>query len=70
MNELFLKARNEELGQKALKELNDAGLKNVRYHQLDIDNQQSIERFAKYIKETYQGLDVLINNAAIQLDVK
>ena len=45
------------------------GLTNIRYHQLDIDDQKSIENFAKYIKDTYQGLDVLINNAAIAYKV-
>ena len=63
------KARNEELGNKALSELNKLGLTNIRYHQLDIDNQQSIDNFAKYIKDKYQGLDVLINNAAIAYKV-
>ena len=45
------------------------GLTNVRFHQLDIDDQKSIDTFAKYIKDTYQGLDVLINNAGIAYKV-
>ena len=52
----------------ACKELEKEGVK-VKFHQLDIDNQESIETFAKYIKDTYNGLDVLINNAAIAYKV-
>ena len=47
-----------------------AGLTNVRYHQLDISDKESIANFAKYIKDTHQGLDVLINNAAIAFKVR
>lgn len=65
---VYLTARNEELGQKALNELKAQNLTNVRYHQLDIDSQESINTFATYLKDTCQGLDVLINNASIQLD--
>jgi carbonyl reductase 1 len=62
------KARDTELGLNACKELEKEGVK-VKFHQLDIDNQESIETFAKYIKDTYNGLDVLINNAAIAYKV-
>lgn len=61
---VYLTARNEELGKKALRELEEANVK-AQFHQLDIDNQESIDRFAKYIKEKHGGLDILINNAAI-----
>lgn len=62
------KARNEELGKNALKELEKVNVK-AHFHQLDIDNQESIDRFAKYIKEKHGGLDILINNAAIAFKV-
>jgi len=62
------KARNEELGLKALKELTLNG-ENIQFHQLDIDNQESIAKFANFIKEKHQGLDILINNAAILYSV-
>ncbi|RMZ93711.1 carbonyl reductase [NADPH] 1-like, partial [Brachionus plicatilis] len=61
---VYLTARNKELGEKAVKELEAEGLK-VAFHQLDIDNQESIDRFAKHLKEKHQGLDLLVNNAAI-----
>ena len=42
---------------------------NIRFHQLDIDNAESIAKFANFIKEKHQGLDILINNAAILFPV-
>ncbi|CAF0910227.1 unnamed protein product [Brachionus calyciflorus] len=65
---VYLTARNEELGLKAVRELESQGLK-VSFHQLDIENLESINRFAKYIKEKHQGLDLLVNNAAIAYKV-
>ena len=53
------------MGKKALTEIKNLGISNVKYQQLDITDQKSIDRFAKYIKDTHGGLDVLINNAAI-----
>ncbi|XP_061163370.1 carbonyl reductase [NADPH] 1-like isoform X3 [Saccostrea echinata] len=62
--DVFLTSRNEELGKKAIQSLNDEGLF-PKYHQLDITDQTSIERFKDFIKGTYGGLDILINNAGI-----
>ena len=58
------KARNEEKGREAIKQLEELGLK-ANYHQLDIEDQDSIDRLAAYLKQTYGGLDVLVNNAAV-----
>lgn len=49
---------------KAVRDLEQQNLKTY-FHQLDIDNLESIQRFAKYLKEKYDGLDLLVNNAAI-----
>jgi carbonyl reductase 1 len=54
---------------KALKELTLNG-ENIQFHQLDIENQESIDKFANFIKEKHQGLDVLVNNAALLFPVK
>ena len=62
------KARNEELGMKALKELTPNG-ENIQFHQLDIENAKSIAKFADFIREKHQGLDILINNAGILFPV-
>ena len=61
-------SRNEELGQQAVKKLESEGLK-PKFHQLDIDSTESIERFKNYLSSTYGGLNVLINNAAIAYKV-
>ncbi|XP_049858337.1 carbonyl reductase [NADPH] 3-like [Schistocerca gregaria] len=65
---VYLTARDETRGLKAIEELKKNGL-NPKFHQLDIDNLESIKRFQDYIKEKYGGLDVLVNNAAIAYKV-
>jgi NAD(P)-dependent dehydrogenase (short-subunit alcohol dehydrogenase family) len=56
------------LGHKAVEDLAKEGLK-VNYHQLDIDNIESIQKCAEYIKSKHGGLDLLVNNAAIAYKV-
>ena len=63
------KARDQAAGQKAVEDLEKKGYK-VKFHQLDIDDQNSIKKFAGYIKDKYNGLDLLVNNAAIAYKVK
>ncbi|XP_076046160.1 carbonyl reductase [NADPH] 1-like isoform X2 [Oratosquilla oratoria] len=65
---VYLTARNEERGKAAVAELNKLGY-NPSFHLLDIDSKDSINTFAEYLKETYGGLDVLVNNAAIAYKV-
>ena len=62
--DVVLTARNEDLGKKAVQSLNEEGL-SPKFHQLDITDQASIGRFGDFIKNTYGGLDVLVNNAGI-----
>ena len=40
------------------------GLK-AKFHQLDIENMESIKHFADFLKTAHGGIDVLVNNAAI-----
>ncbi|XP_068235106.1 carbonyl reductase [NADPH] 1-like isoform X2 [Palaemon carinicauda] len=61
---VYLTSRDEGRGLAAVKNLNEAGHQ-AQYHQLDIDNIESIKKFAEYIKTKYGGFDVLVNNAAI-----
>ena len=61
---VYLTSRNENLGLSAVEQLDKEGIQ-VKYHQLDIEDDKSINRFAKYLKETHNGLDILVNNAAI-----
>lgn len=63
---VYLTARNEKLGKEAVESLKKEGL-NANFHQLEIDDDKSVETFAKYIKNTYGGLDILVNNAAIAI---
>lgn len=62
---VVLTARDEGRGRKATGDLHAANLKNVVFHQLDVADPDSVTEFAKWLKETYNGLDVLVNNAAI-----
>lgn len=62
-------ARDVGRGQEAVSKLKELGL-NPRFHQLDITDQASVDRFTDYIKNTYGGLDILVNNAAIFFEVK
>lgn len=61
---VYLTSRNENLGKAAVEELVKLGLQ-PKYHQLDIDDESSVVRLRDYMKETYGGLDVLVNNAAM-----
>jgi NAD(P)-dependent dehydrogenase (short-subunit alcohol dehydrogenase family) len=62
---VFLGARNEELGQKAVQSL---GFSNVSFVKVDISDSQSIQNSKNKILEVTDHLDLLINNAGIALD--
>nr|CAB3228059.1 carbonyl reductase [NADPH] 1-like [Phallusia mammillata] len=62
--DVYLTARNDERGQSAVKLIEGEGLK-VKYHQLDIDNVESIKKLSSIMMQQYNGIDVLINNAGI-----
>uniref|UniRef100_A0A914EDH0 Carbonyl reductase n=1 Tax=Acrobeloides nanus TaxID=290746 RepID=A0A914EDH0_9BILA len=66
---IYLLARNSALGESALTKLksesNGKQISEVKFHQLDITNDESSKRFAEYLKSTHGGLDVLVNNAGI-----
>ena len=42
----------------------------AKFHQCDIENIESLKKFALYLREKYGGIDVLVNNAAIHIRVK
>lgn len=62
---VFLGARNEELGQKAVQSL---GFSNISFIQVDVSDTQSIQNSKNNILEVTDHLDLLINNAGIALD--
>lgn len=51
-------------GEDAVKALSSEGLK-AMFHQLDINDLNSIKTAAAYFKGKYGGVDILINNAGI-----
>lgn len=48
----------------AINALKEKGM-NVHFHRLDVDDNVSIEKFGEFIINTYEGIDVLVNNAGI-----
>lgn len=61
---VYLTARNEERGLKAVKKLEELGLKPL-FHILDVTCEKSIQDFAAHISAHYTGIDVLVNNAGV-----
>ncbi|XP_049730773.1 carbonyl reductase [NADPH] 1 [Elephas maximus indicus] len=62
--DVVLTARDEARGRAAVQQLQAEGL-SPRFHQLDIDNLQSIRALRDFLRREYGGLDVLVNNAGI-----
>lgn len=62
--DVILTARDQTRGQDAAAVLEKEGL-HPKFHQLDIDDQESINRLRQFLVDTYGGLDVLVNNAGI-----
>jgi len=53
----------------ALKAFKDAGLDKVAFHQLDVTDDSSLNRFVADMKAAYPRIDVLINNGGVVVDV-
>ncbi|CAG2210736.1 CBR1 [Mytilus edulis] len=62
--DVLLTGRSEERCKAAVAELQKQGM-SPKYHQLDIDDQASINKLRDFVKEQYGGIDVLVNNAGI-----
>ena len=65
---IVLVARDEGRGLAAVKELEGEGL-SPKFHQLDILSGESIKKLGDFLVEKYGGLDVLVNNAGIDIMV-
>nr|ANJ46842.1 20 beta hydroxy steroid dehydrogenase [Rachycentron canadum] len=61
---VYLTARDVGRGQEAVESLASEGLKPL-FHQLDINDLNSITAAAAYFKDKYGGVDILVNNAGI-----
>merc|ERR1712241_851487 len=62
--DVFLTSRNETRGKEAIAALEKEGL-HPKLHLLDISNEESIIKLRDFLKTTYGGIDILVNNAAI-----
>ena len=60
-------ARNKERGIKAVEQLKAEGIE-AEFLQLDVDNHADIQNAFDYINTKYGKLDILINNAGVQLE--
>jgi len=61
---VYLTARSEERGVAAVNELKTQGIQ-AKFHQLDITDKTSLEKFRDYIVSNHGGIDILVNNAGI-----
>lgn len=66
---MYLTARDVTKGNDALKKLDELNLK-ANFHQLDVNDQDSCDKFGDYLKNKYGGIDVLVNNAGIYFNVR
>lgn len=66
--DVVLAARDAARGRAAVQQLQAEGL-SPRFHQLDIDDLQSIRALRDFLRKEYGGLDVLVNNAGIAFKV-
>ncbi len=60
-------SRNKERGEASVAILTKEGL-DVEFLQLDVDNEQDIQHAYDYINKKFGHLDILINNAGIQIE--
>jgi len=66
--DIIVTSRDEKLGEKALSTLRDRypnSTSSLIYHQLDVNDDQSIETLVSWLQRTSGKLDILINNAGV-----
>ena len=63
-----ISARDEGRGNQAVVDLSKEGL-SPKFHQLDLNDTSTIEKFKEFLQQNYGGLDLLINNAGVALMV-
>ncbi|KAG8641178.1 hypothetical protein MANES_13G116632v8 [Manihot esculenta] len=62
---VVLTARDEKKGLQATRKLQEHGLSDVVFHQLDVTDTASIASLAKFINTKFGKLDILVNNAGV-----
>ncbi|KAM9320696.1 carbonyl reductase [NADPH] 1-like isoform 1-T1 [Gastrophryne carolinensis] len=63
--DVYLTARNVQLGEEAVRLLKEEEDLSPLFHQLDINDLNSIRALRDFLKNKYGGVDVLVNNAGI-----
>lgn len=64
---VLLGARNSERGSQAVRQLELAGLGDVHFLEIDVSRQETITAAAERIEDRYGRLDILMNNAGVNL---
>jgi NAD(P)-dependent dehydrogenase (short-subunit alcohol dehydrogenase family) len=64
---VLLGARNVGRGQQAVRQLGKAGLGDVHFIEIDVTRQDTITAAAQQIESRYGRLDILMNNAGVNL---
>ena len=64
---VVLTARDEEKGREAARRLQSEGL-DVVFFLLDVTREESIQRLAEWLEQTFAKVDILVNNAGILVD--
>jgi NAD(P)-dependent dehydrogenase (short-subunit alcohol dehydrogenase family) len=64
---VLLGARDAERGRQAVRQLEQTGLKDVHFIEIDVTRQDSVQAAARQIESRYGRLDILINNAGINV---
>ena len=62
---VYLGSRDKAKGTGAIKKLNDLGISNADFIELDVTNIDSIQKAKQALESKIESLDVLINNAGI-----
>lgn len=66
---VYLTSRDTKRGETAIEKLKELGF-TPRFHQLDIGDQDSVNKLRDHLKSTHGGLDILINNAGVSFTVR
>lgn len=64
---VLLGARDVERGQEAVRRLEQAGLSDVHFVEIDVTQQKTATAAAQKIEREYGHLDILVNNAGVNL---
>jgi NAD(P)-dependent dehydrogenase (short-subunit alcohol dehydrogenase family) len=64
---VLLGARNAERGKQAVRALEQSGLSNVHFIEIDVTRQDSVTAATQHIESEYGRLDILMNNAGVNL---